>query len=574
MDIRIPFLNRGTKRRIQKGLLTDVDVELISLLFDDMKPANRKGYVAKCEGKELQNTGSSAKFQIVKSEKEGRIYVTVMEPDVKDAEGDFYTAAEIEKAQERFAKKGMIRKNDVNHNMVAVDEFFVAQSYILKTADEAHYPGVKPGSWVAVIKCEDLSSELWKKVDEGKFNGVSIFGKAQDMDNLDLDELRGRVKALEDQLAAKDPDPAAAAEDKQKSENDGKERKALQKQIVDLEKKINKAVSKQIAGDPDGGKMEDLSVTMANGEKLVVKASHKPLYKAINAVYAGEPMQIFTAENMKLFLDTMLTIPDSVLSELSMLPINKYGKVDIGLVADMVLYNSADERTAQAVGTSDMTVSAQVVTADVTLSKTTLEFYKLNYGEDAFAAYIENAIAVKLKKAISKLVFAGDRSSGTPALKAMDGILEIAEDASAITELEVGDLTTLNYGDIFAAILKDLDEDVTERKEDFRFYLSRDNYINLQVAMANRRTELGDRFTMTGGDIFFLGYAVKPRYLNSNTHIVAGLPKYIVVGYVNDIEMKIEHHGSDYKYHFYPRGNFAINYVPGMVKVYNIVEAS
>jgi hypothetical protein len=48
--------------------------------------------------------------------------------------------------------------------------------YILKAADPEHFPDTKLGAWVQVLKCENLDSELWKKVLKGRLevSGVAF----------------------------------------------------------------------------------------------------------------------------------------------------------------------------------------------------------------------------------------------------------------------------------------------------------------------------------------------------------------------------------------------------------------
>ncbi len=172
----------GNKTRIiQKGELRNVEVELVSLLFDEMNPANQKGFVVKnASGRSFEHKINSTKFKSETSGTQGRLYVTLMEPNIHDSQGDYYTREEIQKSCDHFAKHGLVGKCDVNHNMQPVPEFAVVENYILKNSDREHFPDAKVGSWVQVLKCEDLESELWQKVEKGEFNGVSIYGRADD----------------------------------------------------------------------------------------------------------------------------------------------------------------------------------------------------------------------------------------------------------------------------------------------------------------------------------------------------------------------------------------------------------
>ena len=187
------------KKLVRKGELRNVEVELVSLLFDDMTPANQKGFVIKsAQGKSYEPKTHSTKFKSETTGTQGRLYVTLMEPDVKDSQGDFYSKDEIQKSCDHFAKHGLVGKCDVNHNMQPVPEFSVVENYILKTADKEHFPDTKVGAWVQVLKCENLGSELWQKVEKGEFKGVSIYGRADDYRNAEasLTEIKNELNSL------------------------------------------------------------------------------------------------------------------------------------------------------------------------------------------------------------------------------------------------------------------------------------------------------------------------------------------------------------------------------------------
>jgi hypothetical protein len=190
----------GTKSRIvKKGELRNVEVELVSLLFDEMNPANQKGFVVKnASGRSLEHKINSTKFKSETSGSQGRLYVTLMEPNIHDSQGDYYTREEIQKSCDHFAKHGLVGKCDVNHNMQPVPEFTVVENYILKTSDREHFPDAKVGSWVQVLKCENLQSDLWQKIEKGEFNGVSIYGRADDYRSAEasLTEIKNELNSL------------------------------------------------------------------------------------------------------------------------------------------------------------------------------------------------------------------------------------------------------------------------------------------------------------------------------------------------------------------------------------------
>jgi hypothetical protein len=584
--------NRNERRRIIKGELRNVDVDLISLLFDAAKPANMKGAVIKsADGKKATVLGASAKFKAETSGGEGKIYVTIMEPDVVDAQGDTYSAQEIEKAAYHFSEKGLVGKNDINHNNQPVPEFFVAETGILKAADALHYPDTKIGSWVACLKCKDLTSTLWDKVQKGLFNGVSIAGWAEDSDSDNstaIAELKSMLSELKKILEPEAPASANSApqhippaaqtaittienrikELEKSSPADSSELiKAFTLEMKELTTAMKKAIKKSLGGEP-GEDHSDKEVTVA-GVKVLVKSTHAEIYKAIGDVDSGSKMNILTPNTTGLFIDEVIeSKSEDTLSDITVLEINKDNKIDAGLVQDLVFTNSLDTAAAaQAIGELDITVSPGILTAEMTLLRDTVEFYKEKYGEQAFGAYVEQHIAKKAEKAIRKLLFRGDRAAAAGVTKALDGIIKIATTGSDVTSIDSELYVT--YVEKFEAALKSFSEDMLEEQANFVMYVSFKDLISIRSELAQRETNKGDLLLMEGGKVSFAGIPIKARLMADN-YIVMGLPKFIIIGYRTDAEMKVEHHGDDWKYHWYLRLRAGITYLDGFVKVFLI----
>lgn len=574
--------NREQLRKIQKGDLRNVDVDLVSLLFDDMKPANMRGAVVKCaDGKHGKILGSTAKFKSERVGSEGLLYVTVMEPDVMDSQGDTYTAGEVKKAAHHFAKKGLVGKNDVNHNNQPVPEFVIAESYILKGEDKEHFPNTKVGAWVQVLKCEDLSSDLWQKVEKGKFNGVSIAGFAEEAAGGNaalVAELKGQMESIRKALGDNPNEDSKKAlevlQDRIKvleTADDGAAAnqliKAFTSEIKELSMALSKAISKGLKGEP-GESNKDTEVVI-DGRKVVVKAAHREIYKGIADVDSGKAMNILTPNTTSLFIDEVIgSQPGDTLSDITVVPLLKDEKIDAGLVADLVFTNSLDEAAAaQAVSTRDITCTTGILNAEFTLGRDVVEFYKDKYGEEAFGAYVEQHIARKAEKAIRLLLFRGDRDSATPALAGLNGIIKLATAASAVTTID--EETNVTWDEKFEAALLEFSDAMLEDQESFKFYVSHKDLVRLRAELARRETNAGDRFLLEGGNVSFAGIPVKPRLMPDN-YIIGGLPKFIILGYRTDAELKVEHHGSDWKYHWYIRVRPGITYVDGFVKVFNV----
>ncbi len=585
------MLFKSRKKKIKKGELRNIDVDMISLLFDDMKPANRKGAIYKnAEGKSRVIKGVSKKFKSEEVGDMGYLYVTVTEPNVEDTQGDHANMAQIQKACENFSKKGMLRKNDVNHNEKPVDDFFIAENYILKTEDKEHFPDTAIGSWVQVIKCENLQGDLWKKVKKGNFNGVSLAGEADDLgdgnndailkgiekslallvelkksadldDNKDVTSKIGELEAEIAKLKGSD------AEDK--TDNVGEVLKGIEKSIKETTEAIKKAISKSIKGEP--GKEDKLDKeVMVNGTKVVVKAAHKDIYKGIANIDGGQKMNILTPNTTSLFIDEVVgSKAGDTLADITVVPLIKDEKIDAGLIEDLIFKNSIDGAvSAQDVGTLDIDCPTGILNAEYTLGKDVVEFYIDKYGEQAFGAYVEQHIAAKAEKALRMLLFKGDRASATAKLKALNGIVKLATSASDVTEINTDIYDT--WVKKFEQALLGFSDDLLEEQENFNMYLSHRELIQVRTELGNRQTNVGDKLILEGGKISFAGIPVKGR-LMPDGYIIAGLTKFIIIGYRTEAELKVEHHGSDWKYHWYIRIRPGITYVPDFVKVYKMV---
>ena len=572
------------RRPLKKGMLSNIDVDLISLLFDDMKPANMRGAVVKsADGKARTTLTSSAKFKSVASGSEGLLYVTIMEPGVVDAQGDTSTAEQVKKACHRFSlSKGLVGRNDVNHNNTPAPEFAIAESYILKSEDKENFPESRVGSWVQVIKCTDLSSPLWVKVQKGQFNGVSLAGFADDASPATADnsviiaELKTQFETLKKAIGSSSEPSASTAlttiqtrihelEKADSSSATSELIKALNSSLQELSVTLTKAISKSLKGEP--GEAAADTELLIDGTKVLVKASHKEIYKGIANVDAGSAMNILNSNTTSLFIDEVVgSSPSDTLSDVTVVPLMKDESIDAGIIADLVFTNALDEAAAaQNVGTASIAVTTGSLTAEFTLGRDVVEFYKDKYGEQAFGAYVEQHIAKKAEKAIRTLLFRGDRSAAAGQYKALNGIVKLATTANDVDAIDSE--TYITWPEKFEAALLTFSDAMLEEQENFKFYVSHKDLIRIRAELAARQTQVGDRLLLEGGNVSFAGIPVKARLLPDN-YIVAGLPKFIIIGYRTDAELKVEHHGSDWKYHWYIRIRPGITYVPDFVKVF------
>jgi len=575
-------LNRSQKRQLKKGELRNIDVDLISLLFDDMKPANGKGAIVKSEGKSMISKGSSVKFKAEEKDGEGYLYVTVYEPDVKDSQGDIANADEIRKACERFSKKGMLRKNDINHNMNPVDDCYISENSILKVADPTHYPNTKVGAWVQVIKFDNLQSELWQKAKNNKFNGVSLFGYADDSSTQknELENMKNELSKAIESLKAKNDDKMKPAIDELQSQLDdlsGKmsksatdeNLKALEKSFGDMLTKLNKAINTSLAGE----KTEEVKEKMARiGNSIVkVKAEKKELYKALSDVYSGDRKNILTDSLGQQFIDSVLEDDeDDTLTDITVAELGKDESVDRGLIADIVLKNTKDGApTAQDTGEYDIDCPTEILMGSLSLGQSTVEFYKDKKGDDAFGAYVDEKISAKIKESLKTLIFQGDRSSGTAGLKGIDGLVKLQTTATEVQDVDKSD--NLKYSERILYALGKFSNKVLKKKSKMVIYVSAKTELAMRAEYAARETAAGDDFLLKDGQLTFQGIPIKVRDMADGYYII-GLPKFIILGYRSDVDVKIEHKGSEWKWYWYVRVRFGITYVgDDFVKVFKEV---
>lgn len=98
-------------------------------------------------------------------------YSVVYEPDVKDADDDWATEFEIEKAAHRFMKDYQVIGVMHQHENRGIK---LVESWIAKTTFEWEKQEIVKGSWLIGLYFEDEA--VWAKVKDGTFGGVSMGG--------------------------------------------------------------------------------------------------------------------------------------------------------------------------------------------------------------------------------------------------------------------------------------------------------------------------------------------------------------------------------------------------------------
>lgn len=86
---------------------------------------------------------------------------------------DWYGTGMLPQDLESFAHAYLVlsRQVDVQHDQRPIDEARIVQSFL--NTDEIGSPHYWPGAWVVVIEV-DPASAVWKAIESGKINAVSI----------------------------------------------------------------------------------------------------------------------------------------------------------------------------------------------------------------------------------------------------------------------------------------------------------------------------------------------------------------------------------------------------------------
>ncbi len=123
---------------------------------------------------EKQRVEKSYIVPIIKIDEEKRlVYGIVLEPNTVDAQKDYESEAEIEKACHTFMRES--QKVYTNHKDIQ-KEVVVVENYIAPEDFKLNKESVKKGSWVMVTHC--ANDEVWEQVKKGEFTGYSIRGFA------------------------------------------------------------------------------------------------------------------------------------------------------------------------------------------------------------------------------------------------------------------------------------------------------------------------------------------------------------------------------------------------------------
>ncbi len=154
--------------------LKNMTVDFLSLV---QKGANGKTILWKADTTQVPGGErfERALQKVKKSLEKQMVYGIVYSPDQVDSQGEFATAAEIEKAAHGFMKGLKLLNVDAQHDFNP-KAAYVAESWLIKGA-EPLFQDEPEGAWAVGIKVDD--EKLWAQVKKGELAGLSMAGIAQ-----------------------------------------------------------------------------------------------------------------------------------------------------------------------------------------------------------------------------------------------------------------------------------------------------------------------------------------------------------------------------------------------------------
>jgi hypothetical protein len=96
------------------------------------------------------------------------VFAEVYAPMRPDSDGEFMTAAEIQKMAHKFAADGRLTQVDQGHDNTTTPGIQIVESFIARKDD----PDFLEGSWVVGVHINDDTT--WEKVKKGELNGFSM----------------------------------------------------------------------------------------------------------------------------------------------------------------------------------------------------------------------------------------------------------------------------------------------------------------------------------------------------------------------------------------------------------------
>ncbi|MDO5562522.1 MAG: XkdF-like putative serine protease domain-containing protein [Synergistaceae bacterium] len=234
------------------NLLKNMRINFISLV-----PQGANGEQVLWKSKEAAPIGSVAitrtiaLAEIAKSEEKRMVYGIVYPVNKVDSQGDYSTAAEIEKAAYDFMKDLRVQNVDTGHSFEKAGAF-VAESWLAKSGDSL-FPEAPEGSWAVGIKVED--DALWERVKKGEFKGLSMAGFGTRVpDSSKEDGIHGFMKSISELIEK--------ALNKKSPEQEGVDPK-MEELLKQLNQKLDEGLTIKKEVEALRGKVETLEKTCA-----------------------------------------------------------------------------------------------------------------------------------------------------------------------------------------------------------------------------------------------------------------------------------------------------------------------
>lgn len=121
-----------------------------------------------------QDVGTIRVFKDDKPDEAQYVLGIVLEPEVRDSQGDIYSAQEIEEAAHEFMANS--QKVGLMHKKLLGQGATVVENYIAPVDFEIDGEKVKKGTWLMGIRVND--PQVWADVKAGRLTGLSIGGSA------------------------------------------------------------------------------------------------------------------------------------------------------------------------------------------------------------------------------------------------------------------------------------------------------------------------------------------------------------------------------------------------------------
>jgi hypothetical protein len=179
-----------------------------NILFISLCPLGKNGFATlyKAETEHAEFTGLTKALD--NFDEKGQLAAVVWAPDRRDSEGDFASAATVEKMAHSFLRNGA--EIDLMHDCkpLNAEDVYVAESFIIQKGDPRfanveNYDGNVvdvTGGWGVIMQIN--SPELRKAYREGEWAGVSMYGpaKVREVETVD----KAKVEAIRTVITQKE----------------------------------------------------------------------------------------------------------------------------------------------------------------------------------------------------------------------------------------------------------------------------------------------------------------------------------------------------------------------------------